>query len=97
MLGWRPSGALWIPTILAEVSCTLSTAVGVAGQDILDTERIADTISGVIGTAGSDYQIFSPANNTPAYILVDTKGCPDIEVLFSVGTATGANALIAFV
>lgn len=97
VVGWRQISTLWVPTILGEVAATLSTSVGVAETEVVATERFADTLTLTTGTTGIDNQVFSPANNTPAHFMVDTKGCPKVEVLFSCGTATAANALVSFV
>jgi len=112
IIGWRrlgsgPSpGTLWIPTTLVEMVCTLSTSVGVATAPILNTERFADTLALVAlmePTTAADVtragitELFSPANNTPAHAVVNTRGCEKLEFLFdqTTGTPTG-NCLIAF-
>lgn len=96
VIGWRQVAALWVPVILSEIAVTLSTAVGVSGQAVLDTERFGDTVSLSLGNAGVDNQIFSPANNTPAHVVIDAKGATAIEVIFARGTATSCNALVAY-
>lgn len=98
VIGWSCVGDnagnnLWVPTILAEYSAILSAAVGVAGRAVLDTERFADQVTLVTGNDGVDTSKISPANDTPAHVLVDLKGCQKVEVVFQLGTATGANAL----
>lgn len=49
VIGWRRTlgltKTLWIPVPLLKLACTLSTAVGVAGSDVVATERFVDTIS----------------------------------------------------
>src|SRR5262249_8748074 len=52
VIGWRPAGPLgpqstplWVPYILAGVSCTACAATGVAGAPVLNTERFCDTIA----------------------------------------------------
>lgn len=98
VLAWRPTtGGLWIPTIVSQVACTLSGAVGVSGQDVTNTERFADTLTLSIGNAGIDCQVFSPANDTVGHVTLDTKGAALLEVTFDLGTATAANALAAWV
>lgn len=98
ILGWRATGnGLYVPTILCQVACTLSTSVGVAGADVLDTERFVDTLTLSLGNAGVDCQVFSPANDTPSHVIVDTKGVSFVEFLFDMGTATSGNALFAFI
>jgi hypothetical protein len=97
VISWREASGLWIPTIVCEVACTLSTSIGVAAQTVLDTERFADTLSLTLGNAGVDCQVFSPANNTPAHVVVDAKGASVLEVIFTTGgSATSCNALVAY-
>lgn len=97
IIGWRQIDTLWVPVILCQVQCTLSTAVGVSGAAVTNSERFADTITltSPFGTSGVDVNVSSPANNTPGHILIDPKGCPLIEVTVDLGTATAANALVA--
>lgn len=75
--------------ILAKLSCTLSAAVGLAGGSVLATERFADTIA--IGTEGTftadvtrsgSFRLYSPANDTPAHVVLPTLGCDAIELEF---------------
>lgn len=97
VISWREASGLWIPTIVCEVACTLSTSVGVAAATVIDTERFADTLTLTYGNAGVDCQVFSPANNTPAHVVVDAKGATILEVIFSTGgSATSCNALVAY-
>lgn len=98
VIGWSAAGlsgptGLWIPTILAEFACTLSGMVGLSGKVITDTERFADTITLTTGNSGVDVSLISPANDTAAHALIDLKGVQKVEVVFQLGTATGANAL----
>lgn len=47
--GWRSTQQgkprLWIPSIMGIFTCTISTVVGLATHDVLNTERFADTIT----------------------------------------------------
>lgn len=100
VVGWRMVGTLWVPTTLLEFTATLGTAVGVAGADVAATEKWADTVSDPAtgkGSAGVDCQPTSPADNTVAHYLVDTRGCPKVEFLFDMttGAPTDANCLVA--
>lgn len=87
---------LWVPTILCEYLCTLSTVVGVADSAVLSTEKFCDTIALVSnrGTDGQDTTKFSPTNNLIAHFLVDLKGAKKVELCYSVGTNTDCNALV---
>lgn len=118
VIGWRRLGngavtgfqTIWVPSIIAEVSCTLSGAVGVANSPVLATERFADTITIVAArqlvaidtdSAGAasrgTVQILSPTNDTPGFFTAELCGCEKIELLFdqTTNTPTG-NALVAF-
>jgi hypothetical protein len=97
LVGWRLVGTLWVPAVLLEFTATLCTFVGVAGSDVLDTERFADTLGDPgtnLGSKGVDAQQHSPANNTPGFYLVDPCGCAVFKPLFNMGSATGGNCLL---
>lgn len=95
--GWRKIGTLWIPNRLVKLTCTLGTAVGVAGTAVVATELFADTITASGGIANVSYQLFSPTDNTPAHALVAPNGCELLEFTFdtTTGDPTGCNALVA--
>jgi hypothetical protein len=96
VLGWGCIDNLWVPTILFQATCTLSTFVGLSGQPVTNSERFADTIgTPAKGTAGVDCIIISTADNTPSSVLIDCKGSQLVEVRVG-GTANG-NALYAWV
>lgn len=96
--GWRPTeNNLWVPVMLVQAACTLGASVGVAASDVLNTERFADTITLSVANTGVDSQAVSPANDSVGHFVVDTKGFPIVEVLMTVGTATSANALVAWI
>lgn len=92
-----PTVTVWDPTDLFEVQCTLSaTLVGVAGKVVVDTDLFADTITitGATAIANVNVTINSPANNRPAYILVDGLGGKLLEAVFTTGgSATAGNAI----
>ncbi len=98
-VGRREDNSLWIPVNLGEFTCTLSTAVGIAGKVVVATEIFCDTIA-LLSTSGNDdvdISITSPADNTIAHVAVDLKGFQLVEVTFGRnGSATGANALVAW-
>ena len=106
VIGWSrmkgPTPAtrdLWIPTILAELTCTVSTAVGIAGAAVLNTERFADTITLVTGNDDISVDITSPTGNVIAHATVDLKGFSKIELTFDMttGDPTSANCLLRFI
>lgn len=98
VIGWKVSDlGLWVPTILAQAACTLSTAVGVDTYEATSSQRFADTISLTQVRADVDSKLSSPTGNLVASFQVETRGCAFIEVTFNLGTATGANALVSWV
>jgi len=101
VIGWRKlinptdeSTALWIPSVLAQVSCVLGASVGVASRVVIATERFADTFTVTAGT-GARSTLISPIGDGIGTILVETLGYDLVEVTFDLVSATGANALYA--
>jgi hypothetical protein len=95
VIGWTNISTLWIPFVLAEYDATLSAAVGIAAQSVINTDRFADTLA-LVANQGTDAQgttKVSPANDVPGHFTVSSKGCKKMELVFKVGTATNANAL----
>lgn len=98
VIGWKVSDlGLWVPTVLAQAACTLSSAVGVDTYEVTSSQRFADTISLTQVRADVDSKLSSPTGNLVASFQVETRGCAFIEVTFNLGTATGANALVSWV
>lgn len=100
VIGWKFVGTpgsdeLWVPTVLAEYSCALTTAVGVAAKAVLDTERFCDTLTltANMGNDGVDTTKFSPGGDLVAHFLVDLKGSDLFELTFDMTGATSGNAL----
>lgn len=88
--------ALWVPIPLFEATVTLSTAVGVSGRLVTNTDRFADTIVLTANSANAnvDVSVRSPAANYPAVLKVDMEGPMLLEMIFSTGSsATSCNAL----
>lgn len=105
VIGWRRLGSdpetdLWVPYKLCELTCTMSTAVGVAGTGVVAAERFCDTLSVVtnMGNANVDVVVFSPQDNTVAHAVIDLKGAQMLEITFDMttGDPTDANCLLAF-
>jgi hypothetical protein len=106
LIGWeiayeRDSGedirtAIWIPTTLAEFTCTLSTPPGLAGTVVDGNQLFADTIA-LDGTSGNDdidISITPPADNTIAHVVVDLKAAQKLEIIFDRNSsASSCNAL----
>ena len=98
VIGWKPTPlGLWVPTILAQAACTLSTAVGVNGYEVTASQRFVDTITLTQVQANVDSKLSSPVNDTPGSFQVQTRGSVLVEVIFDMGTATGGNALVSWV
>ena len=104
IIGWRrigknPATNLWIPAILAELTCTASTAVGIAAADVLNTERFCDTIVLVTGNDDISIDIVSPTGNVIAHAVVDLKGFQKVEFTFdaTTGDPTSMNCLFALI
>lgn len=93
--GWSHLGGLWIPTPLLALTLTQGTSVGVAGQDVLNTNYFADTL--VADTAyTSAYELVqaATADNSIAMLKVDTAGFEIVQVRLAKGTNASANALV---
>ena len=102
VIGWRSVGreisgtALWIPILLYEATCTLSTAVGIAAKTIINTERFVDTIVVISGSTDIAEVLVSPANNFIGHVTVPLEGFQKLELTFDRNaSATDCNALIA--
>ncbi len=91
VIGWRKINTLWVPTIIAEVAATLSTAVGIVNVTPSNSARFADTITTTYGIA----ILSATAAETPARFFVNIEGFSKFEITVDLGTATAANALIA--
>lgn len=102
VIGWRvignnPRTRLWVPYLLAELTCTMGTAVGVAGMEVVATERFCDTLAIVTGNSNVTTEIVSPTGNIIAHAMIDVKGSHKVEFTFDMttGDPTGANCLVA--
>jgi hypothetical protein len=88
---------LWLPMLLGEFTCTLSTKVGVAASDIDNLHRFCDLIvlTANTGTAGVSNEVVSPGNNDPGHIVLDMKGAMMISIKFNMNSsATAANCAV---
>jgi hypothetical protein len=91
---WHQCGTLWIPTVAVAVDLLLGTAVGVAGADLVATDRLVDSITptaGAVNVASMD--VLSPNDNTVAKVSFDLRGASKIQVLTAKGSATNLNVL----
>lgn len=89
--GWSKvaggNGALWIPQMLVELTVTLGN---IAATAIAADHFLADTIA--IAAGDADAAVVSPANDTPASILVHLRGVELFEFDFDKSTAAAMNA-----
>lgn len=94
----------WCPSEICEVACTISADTGVAGGQVLDTERYADTIT-IVGeetttaatTNRGSVQIISPTGDLRGHLRVDIEGVEKIELIFDQTLNTPSmNALYRF-
>lgn len=100
VVGWSArsdtGNTVWVPYQLLDVTCALTTAVGIAGTQPADTDKFCDTITSPSGIA--DHSISSPADNTVAFFTLDVKGSRYIQIQFDLLTgSTEANALYRFI
>lgn len=97
IIGWRLVGTLYVPTILAQLTCTMSTAVGVSGATVSNTERFADTITLAAAYSSTQNVVTSPTGNVIAHVTMQTKGFSILEATFDMttGDPTNANCLWA--
>lgn len=90
---------LWVPILLASfTTATLeSTLPGVANGYLGTAALFCSTITQTVGNPGISSETIAPGStaNRVVSIVIDTKGCPLIEIDFSTNSsATSANALI---
>lgn len=89
---------------IAVLAATISAAVGVAGGNVLATERFADTIAitreasyTADVTRSGSIKLYSPVNDFPAYALIPLLGFEGYEIEWDQTTGTPTmNALISF-
>ena len=101
LYGWRNANGLWIPFHLIDLDFTLSAEVGVAGAEVLDTERFADSISvGTVTGPTLGDQVWqglaTEGSDITAHAYIATLGFPKIQLDVFKGTATSVNALHSF-
>lgn len=97
LTGWKHGPSGFVPITLAQLTATLSTAVGIASGDVLATERFADTLASLtFATDGTDAILRSNAADVAAHLLVDTKGMDLLQLQLAKGSATSGNALVIF-
>jgi len=112
VLGWSVTQLnlgvpLWIPAVIADLTVTLGTAVGISGADLAATQFFGTTITANLGPTlvnsaapntvppiVPDYAIWSPGSNNIASVIIRSFGYLFLEVIFTTGgSATGCNSL----
>ncbi len=98
VIGWKKVVTEWLPTTLCELACVAGAMNGIPGGQLGPTEFLADTISFTVssilaGEAPRESGV-SPNNDTPAHVLIDTKGCQKLELVFA---GSGCNAFYSLV
>jgi hypothetical protein len=101
VIGWQRIGSglapgiLWFPSVICELACVISAAVGVAGSPVLNTERFADTITIVSEptitadvTRLGTIELNSPTGDLIAPAVVPLRGFEKLEFLFDQTTNT---------
>lgn len=84
----------WTATLLASFTCTLTTVTGVAGGILGTSDKYCDTIAIGVGNANVSNEIVSPTGDVIAHIVLDTKGCPVVQIkMCRNGSATSENCL----
>lgn len=97
VLYYRTQNGLLVPQGAAEFTCTLGALTGVAGQDVLNTEKFCDVVSAPTkGTAGVDCQPLAPVAGSAGSFWVERKSAVAFAVVATIsgGTATSGNALV---
>ena len=92
------SNELWVPYVIGEVACTLSSGnPGIAGSIVPATCYFAKTMTLTTGNNLYTAEVISPAvGGAIAHAVFDIKGSHMIELIFETGSsATDCNALIA--
>ena len=83
--GWTENeGGVWEPTLLAQFAVTLGNIA--RGSNHFD----ADTLAITYGNTDL-VKVSSPANDLPAYAVIDPLGSKLVSVEFDVSSAAGAN------
>ena len=90
----EPPHDQWVHLLLADLSCTVSAAVGLANGPVLDTERYVDTFTLNDGNDDVSIDVQSPEEDMAGHVILDTKGCEFLYFDWDMTGATSANGLI---
>ncbi len=92
-VGTDPRFLVWIPSLLAEFSCTLGAQNGIPNGLISDSEYFCDTLALTAGSLGFAGDLVSPGNGLIAYALVELKGCRKFQFDFQAPDSNGDIAM----
>lgn len=110
--GWTRVGAgqqpneIWIPAVISEFTCTMSSFGGLAGAPVINTElfcdlvvavaaRLLDRVIGAGTAVNSDYYAVTPSGDIPAMFMIPTFGFELLQFDFHQVTNTPTmNALV---
>lgn len=86
---------LWMPQLLASVTCTLNTSYpGIDNTAVDSTNFFVTTMTEDVGNPGISSEVISPITDI-AHLVIDAKGSQFVEVKFAIasGSTTSMNAL----
>lgn len=93
--GWGKFGSFWLPTMLAQATCTLGNVPGVDGSAVENELFFADTIVVSTPASSDDARAVSPATDSVAdvagHLVVKTKGFRWLEILFALNSSSASN------
>lgn len=103
LTGWKQTpgldsslASLWVPVTLFEVTCTLSTMIGIAASDVVNTNRFVDTITltAAYGTTvpgdPNTLAVVSPGSNLMAHLVCPIKGFGAFQFTFDRNSSAAA-------
>lgn len=92
VIGWRRADVLWVPRNICHLAVTLSTAVGLAGKYVVETDRFADAIT--VTTGSANVVVPTVTANSPCMAIINIEGDEKIEIVFDrTGATTSCNVL----
>jgi hypothetical protein len=96
LYGWTKvyATALWIPRVIADLAVVVGS---ISGTAIAANTVMADTITVTKGPAAGAFQdLINTANDTPASIILHTRGCDILEFDFDLAGAQEGVSMNAY-
>lgn len=84
----------WVTSMLAHFTATLGSMTGVANGLVTASEYYADTL--VLDGGLDSVKVYSPADNSKAWALIDAMGAWSVQLIVNVNTAASGNALVTW-